>query len=349
MDKIEEIARRVAEGQHPHVRVRELISWFGFTRRHAWAVGSIRRDLRKYNLRTVPDFDWTYLDAEVTFAPLTTKTSTVSNSSIEIITQEVMEPTDAIGIFIGEVIEPTYRIGRLDIGKVPPLSVAPDILIDEAVGLMLRHDFSQLPAMTTERVIKGIFSWRTLGSIRAWGRSVSAVRDAMDQRFEVVTEDASLFDVIARIDRSDCVLVQDASTRIVGIITPYDITKTFGRLGEPFLVLGEIENHIRSLLEGKFTREELVSVRDPEDRTRAIEKVSDLTFGEYLRLLEKPEYWGRLGLRIPRAGFVKELELIRQIRNGVMHFDPDGVEEADLTRLREFVEFLRKIQRLRPQ
>jgi hypothetical protein len=87
------------------------------------------------------------------------------------------------------------------------------------------------------------------------------------------------------------------------------------RPGGTFLVLGEIENHIRNLVRGKFTAEELTSIRDPDDSARTIENVEDLTFGEYLRLLENCERWERLGLQIDRPTFVKELAwLIHQRR-----------------------------------
>jgi CBS domain-containing protein len=350
MDRLEEIAAQVADGQRPTATVRDFVSWFGFKRRHPWAVGFIRRELRKKNLSTNPDFDWTHLDGQITFAPLDgSRLKPESTGQIGIKPEDQMEQSDSLAISLGENIDPTYRIGRLDIGKVVPVSVAPDATVEEATGLMLRHDFSQVPVMAGERSVKGIFSWRSLGSTHVWGKAVSVVREAMDRDVHQVSEDTSLFEVIEIIDRSDCVLVKDSSARIAGIITAYDITKTFAKLGEPFLVLGEIENHIRSLLEGKFSRNELIAARDPDDPDRAIDKVSDLTLGEYLRLLEKQENWGKLGLRVPRATFVKELEEIRRIRNDVMHFDPEGVDGQDLETLRAFVKFLRRIQDVRPR
>lgn len=353
MEKLSQAAKKVSEGERPKVTVREFISWFGYTRRHAWAIGRIRRELYKMKLKTEPDFDWTYLDGQVTLLPAeepeAKQIEDAKTSPISVAIDGQLHLTDALETATREVIEPTYRIGRLQIGKTKPEGVGPDVPIEQAVGLMLRNDFSQLPVMTGERSVHGVFSWRTLGSIRAWGRSVSMVREAMDDRFKIVSEDTTLFEVIPLIEPNDCVLVSDSSNRIRGIITAFDITKTFGILGEPFLVLGEIENHIRSFLEGKFTREQLLAGRDPEDSTRTVDRVSDLTFGEYLRLLENPENWAKIGLRIPRARFVAELEEIRRIRNGVMHFDPEGIEDADLRRLRGFVEFLQRLYKLKPQ
>jgi hypothetical protein len=117
-------------------------------------------------------------------------------------------------------------------------------------------------------------------------------------------------------------------------------------LGEPFLILGEIENHIRILIEGKFTKQDLAEARNPTDAGREIESVSDLTFGEYVRLLENPDRWDKLDLALDRVTFVKDLEEVRIIRNDVMHFDPEGIDDGDLKKLRDFVAFLQRVQRL---
>jgi len=47
-----------------------------------------------------------------------------------------------------------------------------------------------------------------------------------------------------------------------------------------------------------------------------------------------------------RKGFVQQLDNVRQIRNRVMHFEPDGLEEDDLEVLRRFTDLLRKLQKL---
>src|SRR5262249_38553688 len=133
---------------------------------------------------------------------------------------------------------------------------------------------------------------------------------------------------------------------ICGIVATSDLAVQFQQLGEPFLVLGEIENHIRSFLAGKFSRQELEALKDPGDSARTLEDVSDLGFGDYVRLLQEPSRWARIGLGLDRKCFLKELDEIRQIRNDVMHFDPDGISENDLATLRKFVLFLQRVRTL---
>ena len=71
--------------------------------------------------------------------------------------------------------------------------------------------------------------------------------------------------------------------------------------------------------------------------------MSDLTFGEYKRLLD-PSRWSALALRLDRGVFVSLLDKVRETRNEVMHFDPDGIEDQKLGVLRDFARFLRMLQ-----
>ena len=97
-------------------------------------------------------------------------------------------------------------------------------------------------------------------------------------------------------------------------------------------------------MHGKFTLQELWAAKAPGDDGRQIETPADLTFGEYVRLVEQEDYWKKLKLEIDRAAFVSQLNRVRDIRNDVMHFDPDGLEDDDLKFLREFAHFLKRLR-----
>ncbi len=103
---------------------------------------------------------------------------------------------------------------------------------------------------------------------------------------------------------------------------------------------------VRLLIDGKFTVDELASVKNPDDTERQIESVADLTFGEYVRLLQNPTLWEKCTLNIDRGVFIKQLEQVREVRNDVMHFDPDGVGHEALTNLRQFAQFLTRLSEL---
>jgi hypothetical protein len=243
------------------------------------------------------------------------------------------------------ITDPTYRIGKLASANNPPVSVKPDSSLSEATTIMLSHDYSQLPVMTGERDVKGIISWSSIGKRLVFEKPCMFVRDCMEQHQEISAE-VSLFAAIDIIIQHEYVLIRDSSKKISGIVTTSDLSLQFLQLGEPFLLLGEIENQIRRLIHGKFSKDELADARDPSDSTRQISSEADLTFGEYIRLLENPSRWSSLKIKIDRGVFVDRLNKVRQIRNDVMHFDPDGIAESDLKILRDFVGFLQNLSKL---
>jgi predicted transcriptional regulator len=238
-----------------------------------------------------------------------------------------------------------FRIDKLSAANTAPTSVRPDATLQHAVTIMMANDFSQLPVMTSEREVKGIVSWWSIGSRMVVGRSGLFVREVMDKHQEIDAE-SSLFEAIPIIERHQYVLVRGSDNKIAGIVTATDLSLQFRQLAEPFLLIGEIENHVRRLLGSTFTQEELAAVRDPEDGEREIETVADLSFGEYLRLLEEESRWQKANIPVDRAVFCKELDKVRKIRNDVMHFDPDPLPQDQVEHLRNITNFLQRLQTL---
>jgi hypothetical protein len=166
----------------------------------------------------------------------------------------------------------------------------------------------------------------------------------MEQAHEV-RADTSIFEAISIIVQHDYVLVRGEHNKITGIVTASDLSLQFRTLTEPFLLLSEIENLIRNMIGDRFSKAELseASERDAEK----VDSVADLTFGEYMRLLENPKRWDRLKLAVDRVLFCNDMDRVRRIRNDVVHFDPDGITTEDLDLLRHFTRFLKQLEALR--
>ena len=344
--RLKEIASALTAGQLvPAVTVRVFLDWFWHAqRRGRFITAEIRERLEEAKLITVPDFEATYLDAEIKFELAPPKAPVVADSVPALAEVIVIAENGDILVAPPASVDPTYRISKLAAANRIPLSVKPDTTLKEAVTLMIAQDYSQVPVMTNERDVKGMTSWNAIGTRLALGQSPQVVREAMDPHAEVPS-DASLFTAIPIIVDHGYALVRSSVNKgIVGIITTSDLSLQFQQLSEPFLLLGEIENHIRRIIDGKFGKEELRAAKDESDSERAVESASDLTFGEYKRMLENPNNWAALKLNLDRGAFIERLEIVRLIRNDVMHFDPDGIGEADLRSLREFTRFLRTLQ-----
>jgi len=321
-DKLTAIAEQLKKGvAPPKMTVRTLLSWYGASRRGFRVSRRIKWRLTQHGLRTEPDFEYAYIDGYISFQKGATKESPDEESAID----------------------PTHKIARLASANRPPVSVKPDSTLQQTITLMLTNDFSQLPVMTSTREVKGVVSWKTIGSRLALRRSCSNAQDCMETAREVGIGD-SLFSTIRTVADHDYVLVRTEDKQVCGIITASDLTEQFQKLAEPFLLVGEIENGVRRMLHGRFIKEELCAAKAAEDKERKVEAVADLTFGEYIRLLESEKNWAKVKLEIDRAEFVKRLNEIREIRNDVMHFDPDGLDEGDLKNLREFAQFLKRLR-----
>ncbi|WP_080404049.1 CBS domain-containing protein [Burkholderia ubonensis] len=350
------------DGQQPDpISVRELLRWADAERRGANVVYEIRQALRRNGVDTEPNFNWPSLETEVQFRleqPDHPAEPVVQAEAVpELIVGEANLQLPGIVLtadgrveqprFLGGgLTEPAFRVSRLGAANKAPRSVPPDCTLTEAMTIMLLNDFSQLPVMTGERDVKGIVSWSSIARhLQFDAEKPKLVRQCMDQSLEVKESD-SLFDVVRLIASESYVLVRGEDKKIKGIVTSTDLNLQFQQLSEPFLLLGEIENFIRSLIGGKFTADELCEVRDPADAGRVVESVADLTFGEAKRLFENPGYWERIGLQLDRVTFVNELDRVRQIRNDVMHFDPDPISREDHDALRAFVHFLHQVDRL---
>ena len=318
----EDIKQDMEKGAAPRslkLTVREFIGWYGKRRRGSWLVKHIRNKMEALKLRSVPDFEFEYID-----------------SRIEIKTAE--------GLPSGGLEDPVHRIGSLAAAHNKPMGVAPDEPLKVATTKMQLNDFSQLPVMTGERTVKGIISWKSIGTSFSLGGACEWVRECMDESVEDIPIDAPLFDAIGSIAKHGYFLVRGKDKAVTGIVTETDLSEQFMHLAGPFLLIGEIEGHLRQLIHGKFTVEEMRSTSESEGG-RDISGSADLSFGGYCRLLRKPQHWESLNLRVDRGQFVEHLETVRKIRNDVMHFDPDGLSPEDVTMLGNVARFLETLIR----
>ena len=160
---------------------------------------------------------------------------------------------------------------------------------------------------------------------------------------QIIGTDTPLFASISRIVNYGYVLVHDKTNVVTGIVTASDLSKQFKTLAGPFLLIGEIEGHLRNLVHQRLTIDEMKTESLAGNDGREINGLADLTLGEYCRLIENQEYWDRLDLRIDRREFIKTVNLVREIRNDVMHFNPEGMSGESFASLHNFARFLEEI------
>jgi len=331
-------------GTQPRVTVRQLLEWFGQQRRGWRVISTIQGALRRTGLQTDPDFASAYIDGDLSFSLVDTApalSGSVHDQSAKYKTPNDEEPVDA-AIANAIIEDPVLRVRMLPAANREPVAVKRDDPVDKALALMLMRDFSQLPVTQNMRQVDGMISWRSISVGRMKGQPCTSVRECLEKHEEVRGDD-SLLTAFRKIVRHEVVLVRGETNLITGIVTTADLSIMFREQTEPFLLLSEIENQLRRLINGRFRREELAGAKDPKDEKRPINNVTDLTFGECTRLLEKPDHWQRLGLGLHRKTLITHLAEVRDIRNDVMHFDPDGLSAGELQQLNDVRRLLRRL------
>ncbi|MEA1850197.1 CBS domain-containing protein [Chryseobacterium sp. MHB01] len=345
-EKLREIKIKLDNGEKVDpISVRDFLYWFWRSQRRGWyVVKAIKNALANQELETFPDFNSIYIGSLIEFRKIK-----IPNDERELHGLIENKPENIADKAIDEVLnfdDPTYRVSRLEAANKELIFVKPDSELAEAITLMMANDFSQLPVMQSKRDLKGVISWRSIGQKLSVGRTSLVARDLMEPNFQLISDETSLFKALPLIIEHDYILVRNKNKEICGIVTASDLSLQFKQLTEPFLLVGEIENHIRQILI-KLEKDELEKGKDSKDEHRKIETVADLTFGEYMRLCENPDIWIKLDLPIDRKTFCSEMNKIRDIRNNIMHFDPDGLEYENTETLRNFVRLLQTLRDLK--
>lgn len=294
---------------------RELLSYFYYEKRTYGNNARIDEFLDKNNLRTEPYYVYGWIDGKII---LKHKERAKSKSGSD----------------------PIAKIGILPSANKPPITINRDAKLSEAVTLMMMNNYSQLPVMSSPRSVEGLITWETIGIGITNNNNSTDVKDFLKKDTLILDLDTPLLEAIKIVIKEEVVLVQKKDKTLSGIITIADISSQFFTLTEPFLLLEKIENLIRLLLNEKFLVEDLKSICQEDEK---IEFIDDLTFRQYIRLIEKEEYWKKLNLNIERVPFIKQLDKIRMIRNDIMHFDPEGITSEQRTDLNNMANFLTEI------
>jgi CBS domain-containing protein len=360
--RLKQIADRLKEGQTVEpFTIRELLTWFGAKRRTLRNTARIKGALYDCDLHADTDISYVFMDYPIELRigkderdqQHSYSAFIVSLGLDDLLPRSNEEPSAKIIAFPGRedpletrpvTTDPTYRIGKLPSANNRPVYVRPNDSLDIARTPMLANDFSQLPVMTNERDVKGVISWASMGARLAVSRECKEVRECMDEAY-IIGDNTSLFDAIDTIVRCQYVLIQDSTRKISGIVTASDLSRAFGEYAEPFMLIEEVEKHLRSLImRSGFNKDDLLQAVQ-EGRRSTVQNIYDLTFGDFISLLERPEPWSRVRLSIDRGEFISMLEDVRQIRNDLMHFNPDAPMAGYLDPVRKVAGLLQKLQR----
>jgi predicted transcriptional regulator len=356
------------------VRVRRLLELAGSERRGYVIVQKIRKVLDAHGLVTIPDFELAWIgnlvrirlasdaDAQESLEPNLDRVpeeqglsdesivdpALGDQSQLPLTTEAVAQPLNAplavnpqaSDVEVISPADPIVRVASLAAANRGVVSISVNDKLDKATTLMLFENYSQLAVMQGDRDVKGMISWESIARRSMQSPPPKTVQDCMIEARIVNATDA-LFDTLPQVEQYGYVLVRDKG-KITGIVTATDFAAELASMSQAFMSIGTIERLIRSrlhpcLIEADFTQLEQHS------RALAERDFARLTFGENLRLLERPEIWSRLKLAVDKAEFTKRLGVITEIRNDVMHFGPDPLSASEKRSLEHMESFLRHV------
>lgn len=367
---------RLREGKPIYrVRVRRLLELAGSERRGYVIVQKIRNVLDDHGLVTIPDFELAWIDSlvrirlasdgdaqgvlesdldrvvgeqESSDEPLvdpaisdqnqpTLKTEAVAeplNAPLETATPEAADAS------VYSSADPIVRVASLAAANRGVVSVSINDSLDKATTLMLFENYSQLAVMQGARDVKGMISWESIARRSMQSPPPSIVQDCMIEARIVNATDA-LFYTLREVEQYGYVLVKDKG-KITGIVTATDFAAELASMSQAFISIGTIERLIRNRLHRCLDEADLVHL-EQHSRALAQKDFARLTFGENLRLMERPEIWSRLKVSVDKTEFTKRLSVIAEIRNDVMHFGPDPLSASQKKSLEQMESLLRHV------
>ncbi len=318
-EKLLQIVAKIKETKEPQkITPRQLLNALGCERRTSNNVWYVNEFLRENQLEVMPDYTDVWIDNSIELRHKAIATNKTKS-------------------------DPVKKISVLEAANRKPLMINNDAHLVEAITYMLRHNYSQLPVLSGPRSIIGYISWETIGSKfpNKIPTGDDLVKDYIKKEISILNNDTPLLKAIKEVYQHDFVVIVDSQKNVCGLVTTADISSEFLSITEPFLLMEQIENRIRQILGGKLLLEHIQDMC--KDDNRCVQFIDDLTFGEYVKILEKADHWNKLNLSIDKSIFVKELDEIRKIRNGIMHFEPNGISSSELKSLRSMAEFLDNI------
>lgn len=316
-----------------NITPQNIVRKYGVTRR-GWRVNeAVNYLLNKYELNVEPDFADAYFYSDVKISPKPTLPG-----KGEIKKPKYTDPIPKLGL-----LKSSNLINiEGDNDNYGLISVRKETSIIEAISLMIQYNFSQLPILSGRSEVYGLVSWKSIGKALSLGKVCEKVADCCEP-VEVLKIDEPLLKAVNVILQKEVVLVKDLKNEISGILTATDIGEQFLSLSEPFLIIEQIENIVRQLLDGKLTLEDIEKVLDSTKLEKEIKSLSDLNFGHYVRIIENQKLFEKLKWKIDRVILKNLLEEANKIRNEVMHFQPEAMEAKDLNILRQTLDFLSAI------
>jgi restriction system protein len=325
-DELLEDAASRDPGNPRQLTIRSFLEHWGQARRIGSVEATIKRDLADKGLTTRPSFMEGSLDDEIAIIPARVEPDTSSTAEPEEEAQDAQEHEPA-----------THRISGLPPSKLE--SVKPTESLELVQTKMLDKKYSQLGVIDDDGKFCGVVSWESIGKAH-----IAYANPTLEQAtVPAVTVDhhAPLLEQIGVIYGKGFVLVRGTDgVTVDGIVTAADLTRQFGDLARPFMLVEEVESRLCLREDKVFSLDELREAEKPYKRA-GIQRAADFTLGTHFHLLKEEKNWAKLGWNVDHQFFLDKLREVTKIRNGLMHYSPDPTPADIYDKIEGLLEILR--------
>lgn len=254
------------------------------------------------------------------------------------------------------LVETFHQVRSLVPDDQELVSVKPNTRVAEALKLMKKHHYSQLPVVVGKAVL-GVFSYRSF-SEKALTRQKTnkaewlgdlPVEDFLEE-YEFVHGSHDWNRILGYLNQDDAFFVGHRDGQ-EGLVTAIDVLDFYRQIATPFIVLAEIELSLRKVIQTSIP---------PEHRTKALEgslttayegrdvpmDLNEMTFDNYVQIISNNGNWRYFEAMfdpgdVSRKLTVRKLQQLREWRNIVFHFKRE-LEPWEMDILSEHREWLQR-------
>jgi restriction system protein len=318
-DKLEQLLEQASQpGRAPVViSVRDLLAWWGESRRTPETVEQVQTDLDRFGLTTEPPFAEVWAESMVTLVPGTTTT-----------TQDDSRNDNEGALRISHLQSASRRVECVT--DLDPVA--------KAITLMTRKDYSQLAVVDAGGVLRGAISERSITRASLRG-PLELVSDASRPIRQLKPENLVL-DLVDELYSSGFGIVASDDGRPTGIITVGDLLREFVALHSPILTISIIEVHIRNRVKARLDRAVIERYLPNWAKKKAD---ASPTLGKYREMLKVDANWRDLGWHIDHDYFLRTLQIVNVTRNELAHFSPDPPKREVLAEIDDFARVLQQL------
>ncbi|MBB1257853.1 CBS domain-containing protein [Streptomyces alkaliterrae] len=327
------------------VPVQEILDLFQVRVRDHRTVHRISQILTDAGLTTLPHFAICGPRTTVDVVPLASVPAQPSPADTEEDEADEALPSAALPqrLLLGDI--PSARRGLLSVGPATPLA--------QTTFLMRTKGLSQVPVTSGMAQIHGVVTWGSVAKMYEAGKTPTLDNAMEKDSFPLADARQEFFAALPVIREHGYLLVRGDDGCLSGIVTAADVTERFEGAARPFFIVGEIESLLRRCLGAALDEESIRAVQTNKRAEQRTGQVSDLMFGDYLKLLDGDQNKTSLAERadanwealkwpnMPREQFVSRLKRVKDIRNRIAHFDEKPLPQEMLDELTTFAKLLR--------